>query len=227
MEPVDFFQMIYPNSVTQNVNDSNTEFSFKFPHPVNLIGEYEVGLIESFIPYNLFNIEKNEFMQVEYYCSLSELTELNKITRTRRTEAEERMIWNALSEIFPITTDQYDEIGGWKTVMEKYYLLYAFRVKIEPGFFDNINELIEIIKRRIKFQTELHKRFEVGPPPPKPDDLQLNEWDYNIAWYNIFLKGKSKTHDEFYIGNRKIINLNKFLNRIKFVKGQKKNSCGT
>ena len=222
MEPTDFFQTVFPNSVNQNTNDSNTEFSFKFPHPVNLIGEYEVGLIESFIPYNLFNIEKEEFMQVEYYCSARELVDMSNIARVHRTVAESRMLWNALSEMFPIATDQYDELAGWKYSMEKYFLLYAFKVKIEAGFFDNINELIGIIKRRIRFLTELHKRFEVPVPPPKPDEIKIGEWEHNIAWYNIFLEGKSKTHEEFYIGNRKIINLNKFLNRIKFVKGQKK-----
>ena len=201
--------------------ESNTEFSFKFPHPINLIGEYEVGVIESFIPYNLFNIEKEEYMQVEYYCSPRELTTMNDISRVHKTVAEKKMYWNAISEFFPIQTDQFDELAGWHSTMEEYFLLYAFRVKMEPGFFDDIDELVEIIKRRIKFFTEMHKRFEVHVPPPNSDP-NAKVLENHLAWYQTFLDGKSKSHEEFYIGNRKILNLNKFLNRIKFVKGQKK-----
>jgi hypothetical protein len=73
MTTSEFFQIIYPNDIINNVSDSNTNFKFIFPQPIHLACNYEVSIHESFIPYSIFNIPNNEYMQIEVYGSERQL----------------------------------------------------------------------------------------------------------------------------------------------------------
>ena len=142
------------------------------------------------------------------------------ISRKPKSEAKS---WRAITKHVPIETNEFDTtIGGFKSVITPYYLHYAIRLKMEAGYFQNINELLGLIKIRIKYLTENVKKFEVPKPNINPEatDHLINVDKQNH--YNKFLYGWNSL-DEWYIGYRKDITSNDtILNRIKYVMGQKK-----
>jgi hypothetical protein len=224
METSEFYQTVFPNNTKNNFNDSNTNFSFKFPHPVNLGTAYEVAIHEAFIPYNVFNCPNNEYLQIEMYASDRQINVYDSIPAGKKklgkpTKAEQFKKWRDIEKIVPVETEVYDEeMKGYRSEMVNYKLHYAVRVKLEAGFYKNIGDLIELLKIKIRYMCENVKKFEIAVPELSIDDESVKYQTH----YLKYIDGWVGQQNEWYTGFRKDIISDTFLDRIKYISAQKK-----
>lgn len=104
-------------------------FQIRTPENLNLNTNYEVALVESSVPFNIYNIKPDSYFCIARY----ELTSAMKFRKTNKYRKH------------TITTVE----GRFGKPSAEYSLDYAVRIKIPAGFFDTIEYLKNVIVTKI------------------------------------------------------------------------------
>ena len=111
-------------------NTTLNDFKIRTPENINLNHPYEVALIESSVPFNIYNIPPDS-----YFCLARFII---KETIKYRKDHKYRKYMTVVPR----------RVEG-VVKKEKYALDYAVRVKITKGFYSSVTQLKNEIKRRI------------------------------------------------------------------------------
>ena len=174
------------------VNDSLGQFTYYLKTPINLKNQnYEIALSEIIFPNTCYNIpQKDEFFQLNYYFP-------DPAVSGDVPQALPAPLWHIFSK------------------KNKYILKFAIRVKIEPGYYHTVEDLLSYIQERVHFLLNHENVYRVKDPNKKGSTNDI------VKYYNSFIIHTSKT-DEFFIGqNHDIKNdVTNFFKRFIFKKTQ-------
>ena len=153
---------------------NNTLNNFKIRLAGDIIFEqpYEVALIESSFPFNIYNIESDSYFSITRYIQKSEI----KFRKEKQYREH------------TITTVE----GRFGKPSSEYSLDYAVRVKMPAGFYSDINHLKNVLKMKIDI---LLSSSENQLPEYSGSGSVSN-------YYQEAILGQNRNFQEFFIGLR-------------------------
>ena len=147
-------------------------FRIRTPENIDLNGDYEVALVESSLPFNIYNVRKDSYFCIARY-NLKSKIKFRKDHQYRKCVLTGGEDWE-------------------KSPPKEFALDYAIRIRIPEGFYESVDQLKSAIQLKIRLLLDSEKNRL--PASTTTDDIAANKY------YVSAMDGLNPNFKEFFLG---------------------------